>query len=239
MPALPAVSVKMLPDQVGHITATSMEEGKVKQIAAAVKDLEKQGAKKIVLDLRSAASGSPEEGIALANLFMEKGLIGYVQGQKMPRQNFDAAAAKAIWKGPLVVITNRGTANGAEIAAAALLDSKRAEVVGERSYGDAAIRKSILMDDGGAVILSVAKYYSPSGKALQDTGVTPSVPLVEQEGGPEQPDDQEPPAEPQPAQPKSTEDLLLKKAVEVLNSGKTVALLNTPVADTASPIRRN
>lgn len=238
LPALPAVSSKMMADQVGHITATSMEEGKVKQITTAVKDLEKQGLKKIVLDLRNAATGSPEEGIALANLFMEKGLIGYVQGQKMARQNFDATQTKAIWKGPLVVITNRGTANGAEIAAAALLDSKRAEVVGERSYGDAAIRKSILMDDGGAVILSVAKYYSPSGKALQDTGVTPSVPLVEQDGGPE-PDDQDPPAEPQPAQPKSTEDMLLKKAVEVLNSGKTVALLSTPTTEAASPIRRN
>jgi carboxyl-terminal processing protease len=237
-PALPAVSSKMLPEQVGHISATSMEEGKSKQIATAVQELEKQGAKKIVLDLRNAATGTPEEGIALANLFMEKGLISYVQGQKMARRNFDAAAGKSIWKGPLVVITNRGTANGAEIAAGALLDSKRAEVVGERSYGDAAIRNSILMDDGGAVILSVAKYYSPSGKALQDTGVTPSVPLVEVEGGADPDDD--PSAEPQPPpQPKSSEDLLLKKAIETLNSGKAVALLSIPVPAAASRIRNN
>ena len=74
-----------------------------------------------------------------------------------------------------MVITNRGTADGAEVAAAALLDSKRAEVVGERTYGDAAIRKAVTLDDGSAVILSVAKYYSPSGKSIQDNGVTPSV----------------------------------------------------------------
>lgn len=238
-PAPPTVASKMLADQVGHITSASLEEGKAKQIASAVKELEKQGAKKIVLDLRNSSTGSPEEGIALANLFMDKGLIGYVQGQKMARQDFQAAASKQIWKGPLIVITNRGTANGAEIAAAALLDSKRAEVVGERSYGDAAIRKSILMDDGGAVILSVAKYYSPSGKALQDTGVTPSVPMVEIEGGTGEPDDDAAAAPPQPAQPKSTEDLLLKKAIEVLTSGKQVALATIPAAAVSSPARRN
>ena len=74
-----------------------------------------------------------------------------------------------------MVIVNRGTAGAAEVAAAALLESKRADVVGERTYGDAAIRKPVTMDDGSAVILSVAKYYSPAGKAIQDTGVTPNV----------------------------------------------------------------
>jgi carboxyl-terminal processing protease len=84
----------------------------------------------------------------------------------------------------------------------------------------------------------VAKYYSPSGKALQDTGVTPSVPLVEVEGGADPDDD--PSAEPQPPpQPKSSEDLLLKKAIETLNSGKAVALLSIPVPAAASRIRNN
>lgn len=222
----PAISVKMQADQIGHIQAASMEPGKAKEIAAAVKDLEKQGAKKLILDLRNAATGSPDEGIAVASLFLEKGLITYLQGQKSQRQDFQASAAKVIWKGPLTVITNRGTANGAELIAAALLEGKRAEVVGERTYGDSAVRKAILMDDGGAVLLSVAKYYSPSGKALQDNGVNPSVPVVEVEAVPETEDDPsvEPPA-PTPAQPDSKpgEDMLLKKAIEILNSGKAVA----------------
>jgi carboxyl-terminal processing protease len=123
-----------------------------------------------------------------------------------------------------VVITNRGTANGAELAAAALLDAKRAEVVGERTYGDAAVRKAILLDDGAAVILSVAKFYSPSGKAIQDTGVAPSVPLAEAEA-PVDPDDDTQP-EPQPQQAPG-EDILLKKAVEVLNAPKPVASAQT------------
>lgn len=210
--APPATESKLLPDQIGHIAVRSLVEGKAAEVARAMSELEKQGAKKLILDLRDCAFGKPEEGIQLANLFLDKGLITFLQGQKTGRQNFEAQPSKVRWRGPLVVITNRGTANGAEIAAAALLDSKRAEVVGERTYGDAAVRKEILLDDGGAVILSVAKYYSPLGKALQDTGVTPSVPLAESE--PVFETEEETPPEPEPQKP--AEDLLLKKAIEML-----------------------
>jgi carboxyl-terminal processing protease len=128
-----------------------------------------------MLDLRYCSLGPIDEGIALSNLFMDSGLITYSQGQKVARQDHSAVASKAVTKLPLVVLVNRGTAGAAEVAAGALLDSKRAQLVGEPTYGDAAIRKAITMDDGGAVILSVAKYYLPSGKAIQDVHVTPNV----------------------------------------------------------------
>ena len=115
------------------------------------------------------------------------------------------------------MITDRATAGGAEIAAAALLDDKRAQVVGERSYGDASLRKTIQMDDGGAVILSVAKYYSPSGKAIQDTGVVPTVQLAENDNGPELDQD----GNPIPGTaPKNAEDNLLKQSIDLV-TGKT------------------
>ena len=76
---------------------------------------------------------------------------------------------------PLVVLVNRGTAGPAELAAAALLDNKRAELVGEKTYGEGAQQKTFELPDGAALILSVAKYESPSGKKLQDDGVTPGV----------------------------------------------------------------
>jgi carboxyl-terminal processing protease len=220
---IPAVTHKMQPGQIGHIQIAGMETGKAKQIAEAINDLRKQGAQKLILDVRHAATGSPEEGIAAANLFLEKGTITYLMGQKVARQNFDAVPNKAIWTGPVAVITNRGTANGAEVLVSALLDSKRAEVIGERTYGDAAVRKPILLDDGGAVILSVAKYYSvASNKALQDTGVTPSVPLAEGEPPAAAPDEDSPEPPPTPApEEKPAEDVLLKKAIEVLTTGKT------------------
>lgn len=179
----PPVSAKLVTDQgpepVGVIQTYSLAKGRAQDIANKVEDLQKQGAKRFILDLRHCSNGDPAEGVALANLFMDKGLITYVQGQKMARQDDQAVASKEISKAPLVVIVNRGTARAAEVASAALLDSKRADVVGERTYGDAAIRKPVMMDDGSAVILSVAKYYSPDGKAIQDTGVTPSIAQAE------------------------------------------------------------
>jgi carboxyl-terminal processing protease len=175
----PAVFSEMLPDQIGYIRPETLGAGKVKEVAAAVTKLQQQGAKRILLDLRNCAVGEPKNGIELAGLFIDKGLITYLQGQRSPRQDFQADATKTITKLPLQVITNRGTAGAAEIAASALLDDKRAALVGERSYGDAALRKAVTMDDGGAIILSVAKYYSPSGKAIQDVGVTPQTLLPE------------------------------------------------------------
>jgi carboxyl-terminal processing protease len=210
----PPVTSKTLEQQIAYVQVPGLEAGQTKDVAKALVDLQKQGARKLVLDLRNSATGSPEEGIALANLFLEQGIITYVQGQKVVRQDFTAEQSKALWRSPLVVITNRGTAAGAEVTAAALLDNKRGEVVGERTYGNAALRKAITMDDGAAVILAVAKYYSPKGKAIQDNGVTPSVPLQEFEPAAEE-------DEPTPETPerKPAEDALLKRAVEVLTKG--------------------
>jgi carboxyl-terminal processing protease len=223
----PAVTAKMMPDQVGVIQAQSLEDSHVKDIAAKIEDLQKQGAKRLVLDLRHCATGGPDQGTKLANMFLDKGLIAYVEGQKVQRQDINADAKEDISRLPLAVIVNRGTAGGAEVAAAALLDDKRAEVVGERTYGNAAVRKTITMDDGSAVILSVAKYYSPGGKAIQDTGVTPSVPVQEVE--PVALDDDGNPVTTEP-QPQTNEDLLLKKAIETVTKGKGSDVAAAPAA---------
>ena len=228
---LPKVSSKMLPDQIGYIQAEAMSAGTAAEVTAAVKSLESQGAKRLILDVRHSSTGAPEEGIALANLFLDRGLITYLQGQKVTRKNFEADPAKAITRLPLAVAVNRGTAGGAEIVAAALLDSKRAEVVGERTYdGDASVRRAISMDDGGAIILSVAKYYSPSGKAIQDAGVTPSVQVVDI--GPQADNDDETPEEGPPRETKTGDDPILKKAIEVVTR---VVQAAAPVSAPAQP----
>ena len=220
----PPVASRMMPDQIGYIKPETLAPGKAKETAAALAKLQKDGAQKLILDLRNSAVGSPEEGVALANLFLDKGTITYLQGQRVPRKNFDADPARAVSRLPVVVITNRGTAEAAEIAAAALLDNKRAQVVGERTYGDASVRRAITMDDGAAIILSVAKYYSPAGKAIQDTGVTPSTLVNEPEAQVELDEQGEPlPEAPEPQQKKPEDDPLLKKAIEVLNGAAAVA----------------
>ena len=111
------------------------------------------------------------------------------------------------------MITNRGTAGAAEIAAGALLDDKRAQLVGERTYGDAAMRRAVTMDDGSAIILSVAKYYSPGGKAIQDVGVTPQTLLLEPEAQVELDEDGNPVAPDTDATPKKDSGMEYLKRV--------------------------
>jgi carboxyl-terminal processing protease len=220
----PAVTSKMLPDGIGLVQIPAIENAaKAKEVSTQIDGLLKQGAKKLILDLRNDGLGKAEDGVAVANLFLDKGLITYAQGQKVKRQDYAADPAKALYKNqPIAIITNRGTASAAEIVAASLLDAKRAEVVGERTYGDAAIRRAVTMDDGAAVILSVAKYYSPSGKAIQDTGVTPTVLVTEAETLVDTEEGQESPAVPEQPR-KDDDDVLLKKAIEVLTKGKEAA----------------
>ncbi len=218
---LPAVEEKLMPNQVGYIRPGALSAGKVKDVKEAVERLQKQGAQKLVLDLRGCAVGSPDDGAALANLFLKSGRIAYLQGQRIQRQNLEADPSKAITSLPLAVVTNRGTADGAEIAVAALAEAKRAQTVGERTYGDAAMRRAITMDDGGAIILSVAKYYTPSGKSIQDNGVTPMHAVAEPEAqvDVDENGDPLPDAKDEPApQKKLEDDPLYKKAVEVLGS---------------------
>ena len=220
----PPVQPKLLPDQSGYIVLPALDASRVKDVASAVDSLEKQGAKRIVLDIRDCAVGTPDEGIALANLFLDRGLITYLQGQRVTRQNFDAVAKNQVTKLPLALITNRGTAGGVEIAAAAILDSKRGEIVGERTYGDAAQRKAVTLDDGSAIILAVAKYHSPSGKSIQDNAVTPSVALADAPEVQEPEDDTVPQAaEPGEPKPRTGDDALVKKAIEVLTHGLRAA----------------
>jgi carboxyl-terminal processing protease len=221
--ALPAVEARALANNVGYINVDALSPALVKDVAAAVQKLQSEGSKKLILDLRNCATGSPEDGIALANLFLNKGRITYFVGQKVERKNFEADPAKAITTLPLTVLTNHGTADAAEVAAAGLMDNKRAQVVGERTYGDAAMRKALNMEDGGAIILSIAKYYSPEGKSIQDVGVTPNVVVADSDSNIEVDDNGEPivetPGAPQGQQKKVEDDPVVKKALEILAKG--------------------
>jgi carboxyl-terminal processing protease len=228
----PAVESKLLPDNIGYIKVAAMGSARVKETANAIAELQKQGAKKLLLDLRYSASGDPEDGIELANLFVDKGLLAYTQGQKSPRKNYEADAKKGITALPLIVLTNRGTAAAAEVAAAALQADKRAQLVGEHTYGDASVLRPITMDDGSAIILSVAKYYSPDGKSIQDNGVQPETLVAEADplGSDVDDDDaaepapgiigapksEKKPGQPEPAAgPSAADDQILQKAIEL------------------------
>jgi carboxyl-terminal processing protease len=218
--SIPPVADKMMDDGIGEIRVDALTKGKSQEIATKIKSLQKDGVKKLILDLRNCAEGDETEGIATANLFLNHGTITYLQGQKFPREAFNADPAKDVTSLPLVVLVNKGTAGAAEIVAAAILENARGDVVGDKTFGEGSVQKVIEMPDGSALILSVAKYYSPSGKAIQDAAVTPNLLVADADDDAPIPDDDDSatPADeskkPQPPQ----EDEQMQKAIEVLKS---------------------
>jgi len=216
---IPPVADKTLEDGVGYVQVDALTKGKSQEIANKIKALQKAGAKKLVLDLRNCAEGDEEEGIATANLFLNHGTIAYLQGQKYPREAFNADAAKAITNLPVAVLVNKGTAGAAEIVAAAILENARGDVVGDKTFGEGSVQKLLPLPDGSALILSVAKYYSPLGKAIQDNAVTPNVLVADNDDdslAPEDEDNPNPPEEEKKQAPQPDEQL--QRALQVLKS---------------------
>ncbi|HVJ04938.1 MAG TPA: S41 family peptidase [Candidatus Saccharimonadales bacterium] len=215
----PGITSKALDDQIGYIRADGFPKGRTQEIAERVRDFQKNGAKKLILDLRNSGDGDIAEGVSTANLFLNHGQIAYVEGQKYPRQSFTADPSKAICNLPLVVIVNKSTAGAAEIVAGAVLDNARGDVLGDKTFGAGSIQKTIDLQDGGALILSIAKYYTPGGKAIQDAAITPNVlvadktdDFVASEESDLTPDDTDKP-EPKKNQP----DEQLRRAIEQFN----------------------
>ncbi len=218
----PPVSDKTMEDGIGYIKIDDFPKGRTQEVAAKVKELEKSGAKKLILDLRNSGSGEEEEGISTANLFLNHGTISFLEGQKYPKQSFNADPQKAVAPNlPLVVLVNRGTAGPAEIVAAAIMENARGDVVGDKTFGSGSIQKVIELPDGAALMLSVAKYYSPSGKALQDTAVTPNILVADSTDDylvPDEDENAQPDEKQQEKEKKAAPDDQLKKAIDVLKN---------------------
>ena len=217
--SIPAVSDKMQENNIGYIRTVSLTKGKAQEIANKIAAETKSGAKRLILDLRNVSDGEATEGIAVANLFLDHGTITSLKGQKFAKQDFTADPAKAVTKLPLVVLVNRGTAGPAEIVASSILGNSRGDVLGDKTFGVGSVQKTIEVPDGSAVILSIAKYYSPDGKAIQDASVTPNILVADtddSDAATDDSNDDNDQAETKPATPKP--DTQLQRAVAVLKT---------------------
>jgi len=217
---VPPVSDKMLEDGIGYIQVDALTKGKAQDIAGKIKFMQEHGARKLILDLRDCAEGEESEGIATASLFLNHGVITYLLGQRYPKETFTADMNKVITGLPLVVLVNRGTAGPAEIVAAAVLDNARGDVLGDKTFGVGSVQKLIDIPDGSALILTIAKYYSPNGKAIQDTAVTPNIVVAGNTDDFLLPDDDNTTVTPeQPRKERNLQnDEQLKRAIEVLKN---------------------
>ncbi len=218
--ALPVVA-KMVDDHTGYIRVATLSPGKAAEISAKLKELTSNGAERIVLDVRNCAGGEVPEAVDTASLFLDKGLVCYLSGQRFPRQDFAVKPPAQICKLPLAVLINQSTAGPAELVASAIQANHRGDVVGVRSFGVGVYEKPIPVGDGSALLLSVAKYYTPDGKPIQDAGVSPNV-VQTPSGGTENLTDED-------YEPESPEhfgepnDLQLQKAIEVLKTKSSMA----------------
>ncbi len=152
----------------GVLTAARVDE-----IASKLKSAGKSH--KVLLDLRDCSQGDSAEGLRLANFFINQGTLATLEGQKFATQSFTADSGKFITSAPLAVLVNRGTYGAAELTADAIEGAKRGDVVGERTFGEGSVQKTIELPDGAALLLTVAKFEGPDGKKIQDDAVTPTV----------------------------------------------------------------
>ena len=225
----PAVETRMEEPGIGYIKVASLVEGKAAEVKTQLSDLVSKGAQKIVLDLRGAANGKIQEGVAVANLFIGSGTLARVLGKgEKETQTFSADANKVVFSGPLVIVTDRSTAGPSEVIAAAVKEQKRGEVVGERTFGTGSEQQLFTLTDGGALLLTTAKYAPATGKAFMEEPITPTIkvdrpvetelilPDTDDDDTDEEKPEQQPAqvTPPKPAPP--VEDVQLKKAFEVV-----------------------
>ena len=210
--APPKLVEDRLEGDIAYLRVRSFGPGTTKQIHDKLAQFEQKGAHKLILDERDCATGDIQEGISTAQLFVSSGTIATLKGQTITPVVYSADATKVEWTQPMTVLIGNGTAGPAEIVAAAVADNKRGTTVGERTYGTASMQKLIQLDDGSALILTVANYYTPNGKEIPADGVVPTA-----EARPSADDiatlnEQSAPS----GQVVSPDDPVIKKAVDIL-----------------------
>src|ERR1700682_274678 len=201
----------------------SLDAGRTEDVRNRLVEAEKQGVHKLILDLRECGRGPVSEAISIARLFVPSGTLTTLRGQTVSTEVFSAEPKQVVWKNPVSVLIDGTTSGAAEVLASAIVANHRGDVVGERTFGLASEQKLIGLDDGSALILTVANYYSPSGKSILEEGVIPSEvvhAIAEDEIDASDEDTavqgaQKPSLGPRPLSP---EDTIFRKAMELLKA---------------------
>jgi len=177
-----SVKSRLIDNNIGYIRLTSFNENSGKQIKEKVKKLNKnKNLKGYILDLRNNPGGLLSQAIKISDFFLENGEIVSTKSRKVSENKKWFAKKGDITGGKtLIVLINYGSASASEIVAGALKDHKRAIILGENSYGKGSVQSIIPLKNRGAIRLTVAKYYLPSGKSISKVGVTPDIEILEE-----------------------------------------------------------
>jgi carboxyl-terminal processing protease len=235
-----AAESRMEAGRVGVLRINSLADGEGTEARTRLQDLMKQGAQKIVIDMRDTAGGSLTEAVAVANLFIKDGVIAETIGREgKALKTFSADPKAAIFSGPVVAMIDSGTAGAAEVVASALMERNRGQVVGEKSFGAGTEQQLFSLRGGDGLLLTTVKWATAGGKTFlgedrAHSGVSPTVEVKGQEVAesvdpdeltgndddaitkPEQGNEKRETAPTTPAVKPALEDLQLKKALELL-----------------------
>ncbi len=223
--ATPKIIVQKVDPDILVLRLPTLDGGRADEIRNRLLDAEKQGIHKVILDVRECGRGSVSEAIAIDRLFVSSGNLTTLRGQTVSTQVFSAEPKQVIWKGPVAVLIDATTSGAAEVLASGIVANHRGDVVGERTFGLASEQKLITLDDGSALILTVANYYNPGGKSILEEGVTPTevvraVPeddsdSADEDAAPAPQTQKEPGLGPRPLSP---EDPIFHRALDLLKA---------------------
>ncbi len=168
IPTKSVTATYMLDDETGYIRIKNFGENTYPEMLIALAKLSQEGFKNLCIDLRDNSGGYLTAAVNMANEFLpEKSLIVYTQGRKSPRQDYRSDGKGSYQKIPLVVLINEGSASAAEIFAGAMQDNDRATLIGRRSFGKGLVQQQLEFPDHSMIRLTIARYYSPSGRCIQ------------------------------------------------------------------------
>lgn len=173
------VSGRIQAPGVGYVRVPAFGTGAAQKLQSQITSLSKSGATKLVLDLRGTAQGSIEEGIKAARIFVPTGQIATLEARGAGNTVHRAENGDGTVTLPVVILSTAGTSGPAEVFAAALLDHKKATLVGERTLGRAGVQKLVKLPDGSGLWMTWARYLSPTGVVIHGTGLIPSVEVEE------------------------------------------------------------
>lgn len=174
-----AVTSKIAAPGVGYLRLTGIGGNTAAQLKAQVAELTKNGAAKLIIDVRRTSTGSYDEGLALARLFVAKGTLAMRETKNSPRETIAAGAGDGSITMPATLLVDTGTSGAAELFASALVGNKRAELIGEHTIGRAAQQKLIKLPDGAGLWLSTSRFLTPGGEPLHEKGLEPTVAVDE------------------------------------------------------------
>ncbi|OIN96697.1 hypothetical protein AUJ66_05490 [Candidatus Desantisbacteria bacterium CG1_02_38_46] len=168
-------SVCMLDGNIGYLRITTFNQNVGRELDEALNSLESRGMKGLILDMRNNPGGLLEQAVEVANKFISSGVIVSTKGRSHQETKYFARPESTHRYFPLIVLVNKGSASASEIVTGAIKDNKRGLVLGARTFGKGSVQSVVQLEEGAGVAITTAKYYTPSGTCIQDTGIFPDI----------------------------------------------------------------